>query len=230
MITINKPKLKLYGAIAFLLLLSLKTISQFGAEADPIASQMVRSESMDRRMADKEIEADIKLRDNQTAQEISRQSDQQKKLLEKQISFVEKTFELLNQTYNTTDKLRMQNPMLDYLKNQTRTMTMTNQIAKIFRFGTSLLEQESRSRIISHLNNATQLNVDGWNVMKVAMQKDNNMDIKGRLELIDQANQKTVNAQRELIMAMELANRNSKLMETLADIQQLPNLFKFETN
>lgn len=216
--------------IAILGLGSLVLISyaQFAPETDPIASQMVRSETMDRKTGDEEIKQDIRLRDNQTAQEISRQSQQQKQLLDKQIDAMERTFKLLDNTYNSTDRLTMQNPIVNYINMQRKTANLHFQIAQGFRFGGSLLESHGRERVIARLLRSSQLNKEGWNNMKLAMKSDNNMDIGARLQMIEKANNLTLEAQSELIAALNEGQENSKLMETMASIQQLPGLFKFK--
>lgn len=226
MIKLN-DKQKRVATILGLLVIVLIAFSQL-PESDPIATQMVRSESMDRRMEDMQIKQDIRLRDNQTAQEISRQSQQQKQLLDQQIDAMERTFKLLDQTYNTTDKLTIQNPIVNYINMQRKTASLHFQIAQGFRFGSSLLESHGRERVVSRLLRSTELNKDGWNTMKLAMKNDNNMDIGARLQMIEKANQLTLSAQSELIAALNEGQENTKLMETMASIQQLPGLFKFK--
>jgi hypothetical protein len=227
MIKLN-DKQKRGMAIIGLMAIVMIAYSQFAPETDPIASQLVRSESMDRRIGDQEIKQDIMLRDNQTAQEISRQSQQQKQLLDKQIDAMERTFKLLDQTYNNTDKLTIQNPIVNYINMQRKTASLHFQIAQGFRFGSSILESHGRERVVSRLLRSTELNKEGWNTMKLAMKNDNNMDIGARLQMIEKANQLTIAAQSELIAALNEGQENTKLMETMASIQQLPGLFKFK--
>lgn len=222
----EKRRYKIAGVLGGLVAIVVLAYAQI--ETDPIASQMVRQEEISRQMNDREIQQDIRYRDNQTAQEISRQSEQQKRLLDQQIAAVEKTFELLNQTYNTTDKLLLESPMIQYINHQRRTANLHFQIAQVFRFGSSILEQESRARVIFHLKRSSELNMEGWNVMKTAMRDSNNMDIKGRLDLISQANELTNQSERELIQALEVSETNSKMMQTMSHIQQLPHLFQFK--
>lgn len=226
MIKLN-DKQKRAATILVLLAIVLIAFSQM-PESDPIASQLVRSESMSRNMEDMQIKQDIRLRDNQTAQEISRQSQQQKQLLDQQIDAMERTFKLLDQTYNTTDKLTIQNPIVNYINMQRKTASLHFQIAQGFRFGSSLLASHGRERVVSRLVRSTDLNKEGWNTMKLAMKNDNNMDIGARLQMIEKANQLTISAQGELIAALNEGQENTKLMETMASIQQLPGLFKFK--
>jgi hypothetical protein len=183
-----KKPIRLLLLTGMLFSIMLKLFGQLAPEMDPIASQMVRSESMDRRMADKEIEMDIKMRDNQTAQEISRFRGENNNRLEKSIDEMKRVYSLLNETYNKAEKVMNYQEARDFINRQRNTSSNIVRLLGSLSFSKDMINVDLMQDVIQALLAARQKNREAWEIFQEATKSDNQMTTGERAMQIKQAN------------------------------------------
>lgn len=189
-----KNPLRLLLLTGMLFSIMLKLFGQLAPETDPIASQMVRSESMDRRTADKEIEMDIKLRDNQTAQEISRFRGENNNRLEKSIDEMKRVYSLLNETYNKAEKVMNYQEARDFINRQRSTSSNIVRLLGSLSFSKDMINVDLMQDVIQSLLSARQKNREAWEIFQEATKSDNQMTTGERAMQIKQASMRNEEA------------------------------------